>query len=122
MPQARFRTAFIGGDVPMTHVYYHPIRVTLANGKPATIHWRGLTYRVLEVNEPWRLMDRWWEPTDPAGKPVIPGDSTGHKGRSDRTYYRLRCVSLSASAPEDFYCDIYFEAVGGVWILERVYD
>jgi hypothetical protein len=46
----------------MAHVYYQPIRVTLADGKPATIHWRGITYRVLELNEPWRLMDRWWEP------------------------------------------------------------
>ena len=93
----------------MTHVYYQPIGVTLANGKPATIHWRGLTYRVLEVNEPWRLVDRWWEP---AG---TPGDGTG---RSDRTYYRLHC----ASAHEDLTCDIYFEAVCEVWILERVYD
>ena len=93
----------------MTHVYYQPIRVTVTDGKPATIHWRGLTYRVLEVNEPWRLADRWWEP---AG---IPGTGTG---RSDRTYYRLRC----ASAHENLTCDIYFEAVGEVWILERVYD
>lgn len=102
----------------MTHVYYQPIQVTLTDGKPATIHWRGLTYRVLEINEPWRLMDRWWEP---AGNPDIPGASTDHQGRngrSDRTYYRLHC----ASANEDLTCDIYFEAVGGVWILERVYD
>ncbi|HEY1387345.1 MAG TPA: DUF6504 family protein [Ktedonobacterales bacterium] len=93
----------------MTHVYYHPIKVSLANGKPTTIHWRGLTYRVLELNEPWCLMDRWWEP---AGTP-----GTGN-GRSDRTYYRLRCVSTH----EDLTCDIFFEAVGDVWILERIYD
>lgn len=97
----------------MTHVYYQPITVTLADGKPATLHWRGITYRVLELNEPWRLMDRWWE------APGTPGADTG---RSDRTYYRLRCMSLSASTNEDLTCDIYFEAVGGVWILERVYD
>lgn len=96
----------------MTHVYYHPIQVTLANGRPETIHWRGLTYRVLEVNEPWRLMDRWWEP---AG---TPGAGNGRSGRSDRTYYRLHC----ASAHDELTCDIYFEAVGEVWILERVYD
>ena len=93
----------------MTHVYSRPIRVTLADGKPATIHWRGITYHVLEVNEPWRLADRWWEP---AGTP-----GAGN-GRSDRTYYRLHC----ASAREDLTCDIYFEAVGEVWILERIYD
>ena len=56
----------------------------------------------------------------------ITEDHKGQKGRSDRTYYRLRCVSLSASTHEDLtcdlYCDIYFEAVSGVWILERVYD
>jgi len=93
----------------MTHVYYQPITVTLADGKPATLHWRGLAYHVLELNEPWRLMDRWWE---------APGTPGADNGRSDRTYYRLRCVS----AQEDLTCDIYYEAVGGVWILERVYD
>ncbi len=100
----------------MTHVYYHPIRVTLADGKPATIHWRGLTYRVLEVNEPWRLMDRWWEQHSVRG--AGGKDRKDHKGRSERTYYRLRC----ASAHEDLVCDIYYEAIGEVWILERVYD
>ncbi len=93
----------------MTHVYYQPITVTLADGKPATLHWRGLTYRVLDLNEPWSLMDRWWEPA---------GNPGADNGRSDRTYYRLRCTSTH----EDLTCDIYFEAVGGVWILERVYD
>lgn len=108
----------------MTHVYYHPIRVTLADGKPATIHWRGGAYRVLEVNEPWRLMDRWWE--QPSVSSAGGKDHKDHKGRSERTYYRLRCVPLSASTREDLtcdlYCDIYYEALGGVWILERVYD
>ena len=102
----------------MTHVYYHPIAVTLADGKPATIHWRGITYHVLEINEPWHLMDRWWE------SPRVPrasGDNA-HTGRSNRTYYRLRCVSTGASVHEDLTCDIYFEAVGALWILERVYD
>lgn len=119
--------AYIGGDVPMTHVYYHPIAVTLANGKPATIHWRGITYRVLEINEPWHLMDRWWEQAGKPSMPVAPSKGmggtgynghNGYSGRSDRTYYRLRCVS----AHEDLTCDIYFEAIGGAWILERVYD
>lgn len=103
----------------MTHVYYQPITVTLADGKPATIHWRGIAYRVLELNEPWRLMDRWWEP---AVNPGIPGAGKDHKGRSDRTYYRLRCVATGTSVHEDLTCDIYFEAIGGVWVLERVYD
>ena len=115
--------------MPMTHVYYHPITVTLAHdGRPATLYWRGRTYRVLELNEPWRLMDRWWQPADPAAKPNVSvagarhTKHTGHQGRSDRTYYRLRCVSTASATREDLTCDIYFEAVGGVWILERVYD
>jgi Domain of unknown function (DUF6504) len=102
----------------MTHVYYHPIAVTLAKGKPATLRWRGITYRVLEINEPWHLMDRWWEHSDSSIPGIDGKDHKGHKGRSDRTYYRLRCVS----AHEDLTCDIYFEAIGEVWILERVYD
>ena len=121
IPQQIFRMASIGGDISMTHVYYHPIEVTRAEGKPASIRWRGITYRVLELNEPWHLMDRWWEPPDTPDDPGTPAKgagSTSGKSRSDRTYYRLRCVS----AHEDLTCDIYFEAVGGVWILERVYD
>ena len=104
----------------MTHADHQPIGVTLADGKPATICWRGITYRVLELNEPWHLMDRWWEPPPPEqpGQPGQPGTPGSGTGRSDRTYYRLRCVS----AHEDLTCEVYFEAVGAVWILERVYD
>lgn len=104
----------------MTHVYYQPIAVTLADGRPATLRWRGITYRVVECNAPWHLMDRWWEQSAGAVAAVeAVGQPSGHRsGRSDRTYYRLRCVS----GQEDLYCDIYFEAVSGVWVLERVYD
>jgi hypothetical protein len=72
--------ACIGGDVPMTHVYYHPIAVTLVGGKPTTMRWRGITYRVLEVNEPWHLMDRWWEPLDSLDSPDIPEAPGGGMG------------------------------------------
>ncbi len=105
----------------MTYVYYHPIQVTLADGKPATIHWRGITYRVLHVNEPWHLMDGWWKVSGRPGEPGIPekpGSDLGRRGPSDRTYYRLRCVS----AHSDIVCEIYFDAVSATWILERVYD
>jgi Family of unknown function (DUF6504) len=102
----------------MTHVYYHPITVTLAGGIPTSLHWRGIIYRVLEVNEPWHLMDRWWEPSGASGNSDTSAAPLGGQHRSDRTYYRLRC----ASAHEDLTCEIYFEAVGGVWVLERVYD
>lgn len=108
----------------MTHVYYQPIAVTLASGKPARIQWRGITYRVLEVNEPWHLMDRWWEQGGTSGTPGTSDSGTsgqgrqGRSARSDRTYYRVRCVSTH----EDLTCEIYFDAVGCFWILERVYD
>lgn len=108
----------------MTHAYYHRIAVTCADGKPATIHWRSITYRVVHLNEPWHLIDREWEAPDAPdapgmlSTPGMPGGDTGHSGHSDRTYYRVRCVS----AHEDLTCEIYFEAVGQVWILERVYD
>ncbi len=48
----------------MTHAYHQPISVTLTDGAPATpatICWRNIAYRVLEVFETWHLMDRWWE-------------------------------------------------------------
>jgi hypothetical protein len=96
----------------MTHAYRHLIQVTLIGDKPTTLCWRGVTYQVLHVNEPWHLMDREWEPL---GAPGASGDGAG---RSDRTYYRLRC----ASTHEDLTCEIYFEAADGRWILERVYD
>jgi hypothetical protein len=112
------RTVSTGGEdgIPITHAYHHPIQVThAADGKPATLRWRGITYRVLHVNEPWHLMDREWEPPEPPSASGAPGSGAG---RSDRTYYHLRCVSTH----EDLTCEIYFEAVGAVWILERVYD
>src|SRR5689334_19463897 len=96
IPQQIFRMASIGGDVSMTHVYYHSIEVTLAEAKPGSIRWRGITYRVLELNDPWHLMDRWWEPPDMTNDPGTPAKgagSTAGKGRSDRIYYRLHCVS-----------------------------
>jgi hypothetical protein len=95
--------------MPMSRAYHHPIQVTLVDGKPVTLCWRKITYRVLHRNEPWHLLDRWWEQ---AGEP---GSGTG---RSDRTYYRLHC----ASAHSELTCEIYFEAVSSMWILERVYD
>jgi hypothetical protein len=96
----------------LAHRYNHAITVTVANGLPTTIRWHDVAYRVAQVNEPWRLIDRWWR-----------SDATGAQGseqnRSERTYYRVQCVS---AAGEDLTCDIYCEAVSGVWVLERVYD
>ncbi len=105
----------------MTHVYYHPIAVSLVQGMPATIRWRGITYQVLEINEPWHLMDRWWESSAVSGASDASDSGTPQqrqRNRSDRTYYRVRCVS----AHEDLTCEIYFDAIGCFWILERVYD
>lgn len=105
----------------MTHAYHQPISVTLADGAPATpatICWRNIAYRVLEVFETWHLMDRWWERERPEGPegPGAPGSST--QGPSDRTYYRLRCASVH----DELICEVYFDAAGDLWVLERVYD
>jgi len=107
----------------MTHAYHQPISVTLTDGAPATpatpatICWRGIAYHVLEVFETWHLMDRWWERERerPEG-PGAPGSST--QGPSDRTYYRLRCASVH----DELICEVYFDAAGDLWVLERVYD
>lgn len=106
----------------MTHIYFHPIAVSLVRGMPATIRWRDITYQVLEINEPWHLMDRWWESsgagTSGQAANAGPGDRRNPRNHSDRTYYRVRCVSTH----EDLTCEIYFDAIGAFWILERVYD
>jgi hypothetical protein len=100
----------------LTRIYNDLIAVTVADGLPTTIRWRDGVYRVAQINEPWRLMDRWWQ-SGATGAQSSEQDSA--QSRSDRTYYRVQCVS---AAGEDLTCDIYFEAVSGVWMLERVYD
>lgn len=101
----------------MTHIYNQLITVTVAHGLPATIRWRDVTYRVAQINEPWHLMDRWWRQP---GAPLSGAQTqSGPPSRSDRTYYRVQCVS---TAGEDLSCDIYYEAASRVWVLERVYD
>ena len=95
----------------MAHTYYLPIRVWHKQRIPYALLWRGVRYRVLHVNEPWRLQNRWW--VSPAE-----ADRNGGSGYSDRTYYRLQC--REAGAPWDMWCDIYFDAAVNVWILEQV--
>lgn len=97
----------------MAHTYYLPIRVWHRQRMPYALVWRGVRYRVLHVNEPWRLQDKWWVSAAEA-------DAKGGNGYSDRTYYRLQCQE--AGAAWDMWCDIYYDAAVNVWILERVLD
>jgi Family of unknown function (DUF6504) len=98
----------------MTHAYRQPIAVTPdADGRPVAFDWRGVGYRVLAVLATWHLRDRWWE-EGTAGTDGPDG------GASDRTYYRLQCAS--ASGRTELVCEVYHDAVGDRWVLERVYD
>jgi hypothetical protein len=86
----------------VTRRYGHPIQVQADNGHPLSFIWRGTRYQVYAILDTWHLQDRWWA-----------GD--GASGSSDRTYYRLDCS-------RDVQCEIYFDAVTSIWILDRVYD
>ena|SRR5690348_4047427 len=103
----------------MAHTYYLPIRVWHKQRIPYALLWRGVRYRVLHVNEPWRLQDRWWVSRAEA-------DANGGNGYSDRTYYRLQCRccqdSRGLGAEWDLLCDIYYDAAANVWVMERVID
>lgn len=85
-----------------------------SDGQPTAFTWRGVKYRVLECNEPWHLMDRWW--VSPAET-----DANGGKGLSDRRYYRVRAKATGAHS--DLFADLYHDrAQGSLWVLEIVHD
>jgi Domain of unknown function (DUF6504) len=84
------------------------------DGQPSAFTWRGKRYRVLQVNEPWHLQDRWWASPGEA-------DRNGGNGFSDRYYYRIRAKAQGASY--DLICDLYHDrAQGDLWVLEKVQD
>jgi hypothetical protein len=81
----------------VTRRYGYPIQVQAYLGRPLRFTWRGTHYRVNIVLD----TDRWW---------------VGEEwGSSDRTYYRLDCSG-------GLQCEVYLDAVTGIWILDRVYD
>ncbi len=92
-----------------------PIHVELREGgQSSAFTWRGVRYRVLARNEPWRLQDRRWVS-------LAEADRNGGKGFSDRTYYRVRVKAPGAHA--DLICDLYHDrAQGSLWVLEIVHD
>ena len=97
----------------MAHTYYLPIRVWHRQRIPYALQWRGVRYRVLHVNEPWHLEDRWWVSAAEA-------DANGGHGYSHRYYYRLQCQE---AGPEwDMWRDIYHDHAANVWVMERVLD
>ena len=85
----------------VTRRYGHPILVQVYHGHLLSFTWRGTHYQVYTVLDTWHLQDRWWTSVE--------------RGGSDRTYYRLDCSN-------DLQCEVYFDAVTGIWILDRVYD
>jgi len=92
-----------------------PVPVEAApDGTPKAFTWRRVRYRVLHLNEPWHLSDRWWVTAAEA-------DRTGGQGYSDRYYYRV-CARATGSSV-DLWCDMYQDrASPGLWVLERVLD
>jgi hypothetical protein len=42
------------------------------------------------------------------------------KGATDRIYYRIRCQEDGASY--DMLCEIYFDQIQNVWVMERLID
>lgn len=98
----------------MTRVIRIPICVeTRPDGAPSFFTWRGVRYRVLSVNEPWVLQDRWWVSAAEA-------DRNGGNGYSDRCYYRVR--ARASSFGNDLWCDVYFDRAQRLWMLEKAPD
>jgi len=82
----------------MSRVIRIPITVdTVAEGQPVAFTWRQVRYRVLGVNEPWVLQDRWW--VSPAES-----DANGGEGYSDRLYYRVR--ARASGSRHDLFADL----------------
>jgi hypothetical protein len=90
----------------MTRYYGQPITVTCAqDGQPDRFIWHGREYVILEVLATWHLRDHWW----------LQGLASAPHDASNRTYYRARCA-------DQVYVELYYEAVGEQWILDRLYD
>lgn len=80
---------------------------------PQRFVWRGVTYHVAEILAAWHLRDRWWQ-AKPSG-PTAPGEQRASSASSDRYYYRVRCA-------DGLLCDLYYDAISGAWVLDRVHD
>jgi hypothetical protein len=131
----------------MTHAYRHPIAVAVAveaarqdagadtplmdtGGAamiPTAFRWRDRAYHVLAVLSSWHLQDKWWERRE--RQPGRSEQAIDAHGASDRTYFRLRCRAVgdggdteAETEADTLLCEIYHDAVSGLWVLERVYD
>lgn len=101
----------------MGHRYGQEIQVAgslEAKRPPRAFGWRGALYQIVEVLATWHLRDRWWQ-TDGSAALSVPSGGSGWLGASDRTYYRVRCLPA-------LFCEIYYDAVTGAWVLDRVCD
>lgn len=76
-----------------------PIQVTMDKSSimPSSFVWRGKAYRVLKVQEYWRLIDAWWD------------------GVGEKTFFRVECQNCSVF-------EIMFDHQKKKWLLARVED
>jgi hypothetical protein len=90
----------------MSHAYNATITVESQGDEqiPAAFTWRGERYRVLHVNEPWHLQDRWWDA----------------ETESNRYYFRV--IAKVPGHQNDIIADLYHDRAQGCWVLERVLD
>lgn len=101
----------------MTHAYYHKISVeydesAYPHRAPRSFVWRGTKYRVLHLNSPWHLQDRWW---------LGDGEENG-KRQEDRWYFRFQARGIGQSSDFDIFGDLYHEAIRDEWVLATVFD
>jgi hypothetical protein len=111
----------------------------MAPPAPVAFRWRSDDFRVQAVLSSWHLQDRWWEKEEraAAGAAGVAGAAAGAPARwgaadpgldgpsagpSDRTYYRLDATRVGGGRENVLTCEIYHDAVSGIWVLERVYD
>jgi hypothetical protein len=64
---------------------------------PKAFEWREKTYRVLKIQECWRLVGSWWD------------------GDGEKTYFRIEC-------PGSAIFEILYDQKSRKWLLARVED
>jgi hypothetical protein len=74
-------------------------------GVPACFAWQGMSHRVVDVCNRWRIHTRWWEPSAAGG--------TG--GMIWREYVKV-------TTDIGLLCLLYRDLQDGGWFLARVYD
>jgi hypothetical protein len=89
----------------MAQHFGKPIHVWLRGGSPVHFRWNSADYPINEVLSTWRMHGRWWGV----------GRSTHLPASSERQYYRVRC-------PDQRVFDLYFDSIGGLWVLDALQE